>query len=62
MTELLLSQWEEVCGRVREKGILLRPLVHTIVLFPPLCLTTDQLDEILDAVYDAIVEVTESDG
>lgn len=52
----------QVCRRVREKGILLRPLVNTIVLFPPLCLTTNQLDEILDAVYDAIVEVTESDG
>lgn len=50
-----------VCQRVRERGILLRPLANTIVIFPPLSLSTDQLDEILDAVHDAIIEVTEND-
>ncbi len=51
-----------VCDRCRKRGVLLRPLVDTIVIFPPLCVTTDQLDHILDVVHDAIVEVTERDG
>lgn len=51
-----------VCERIRERGILLRPLVNTIVIFPPLSLSIDLLDEILDAVHDAIVHVTESDA
>lgn len=48
-----------VCDIVRKRGILLRPLMNTVVIVPPLCITTEQIDAIYAAVYDAIVEVTD---
>ena len=48
-----------VCKAALERGAILRPLVNTIVLMPPLQITISELDSLLDITYKAIVEVTE---
>ncbi len=46
-----------VCDACRAKGVLLRPLGPVIVLMPPLCISLDQIDCLMDAVCEAIDEV-----
>ena len=48
-----------VCRAALARGAMLRPLVNTIVLMPPLQISLSELDALLDIVYDAIGEVTE---
>ncbi len=53
--------WEEkmgwrVCCRLREKGILLRPLGNVIVIMPPLAISEEELEGMMDAVKEAIKE------
>jgi len=48
--------WEEkigvrVCQKMRERGVILRPLGNTIVLMPPLSITIKELNELLDAMW-----------
>lgn len=54
--------WEEqvgaqICARARTHGLLTRPIQDTIVLMPPLCTTTDQLQQAVEAVKHSIHEV-----
>ena len=42
------------------RGVLIRPLGDVIVLMPPLTITADEIDRIVDTVRDAIAEVTAS--
>jgi adenosylmethionine-8-amino-7-oxononanoate aminotransferase len=56
--------WEEkigvrVCEKVRKYGVILRPLGNVIVLMPPLAISTDELEQLTEATYRAIREVTE---
>jgi adenosylmethionine-8-amino-7-oxononanoate aminotransferase len=44
----------QICRRLRDRGVLLRPLGDTIVLFPPLVIEVDQLRQIVDAVYQEV--------
>ena len=51
--------WEErigiqVCQKVREYGVILRPLGNVIVLIPPLSITKEELKQLIDAAYKAI--------
>ncbi|MBC7782953.1 MAG: adenosylmethionine--8-amino-7-oxononanoate transaminase [Burkholderiales bacterium] len=48
-----------VCRRVRDRGIIVRPLGDTIVIFPPLATELIQLREIVDAVYAEIARIGE---
>ena len=48
-----------VCRAALARGAMLRPLVNTIVLMPPLQISLSELDALLDIVYRAIREVTE---
>ena len=62
--ELGLFSWEErigakVCQKVRERGVILRPLGNVIVLMPPLSITMEELKYLVDTVYWSIKEVTE---
>ncbi len=55
--------WEErvgvkVCQKVRERGVILRPLGNVIVLMPPLSISKEELEMLLDVTYWAIEEVT----
>jgi len=51
--------WEEkigikVCQKVRERGVILRPLGNVIVLMPPLSISIKELDQLLDVTYWAM--------
>ena len=47
-----------VCKAALAQGAMLRPLVNTIVLMPPLQISISELDSLLDITYRAIAEVT----
>ena len=47
-----------VCRIVRRHGVILRPLGSVVVLMPPLSITSDQIDHLVDATASAIAEAT----
>jgi adenosylmethionine-8-amino-7-oxononanoate aminotransferase len=47
-----------VCQIVRRHGVILRPLGSVVVLMPPLSITSDQIDRLVDATAAAIAEAT----
>lgn len=47
-----------VCKTALSKGAILRPLVNTIVLMPPLQISMSELDTLLDITFSAIEAVT----
>ena len=47
-----------VCKEALTRGAILRPLVNTIVLMPPLQISISELDTLLDIVYTSITTVT----
>jgi adenosylmethionine---8-amino-7-oxononanoate aminotransferase len=47
-----------VCRIVRRHGVILRPLGSVVVLMPPLSITSDEIDLLVDATSAAIVEAT----
>ncbi|MCR4337436.1 MAG: adenosylmethionine--8-amino-7-oxononanoate transaminase, partial [Candidatus Omnitrophica bacterium] len=54
--------WQEkmgvkVCQEVRKHGVILRPLGSVIVLMPPLAISEEELDHLLDVTYRAIEKV-----
>lgn len=54
--------WKErvgikVCEKVRERGIILRPLGNVIVLMPPLSITKEEIDHLVETVYWAVGEI-----
>lgn len=56
--------WEErvairVCLEARKLGVFSRPLGNTIVIFPPLVISEQELDLLLNVLYSAIEKVTE---
>lgn len=46
-----------IADRCQEKGVIIRPLAHKNVMSPPLILTTEEVDMIVDALYDSVVQV-----
>lgn len=51
--------WEDrvgiaVCQEARKHGLLIRPLGHIIIIMPPLAITVDELDRLLDIIYTSI--------
>lgn len=58
--------WKErmgvrVCKRSRELGMIIRPLDNVVVFMPPLASTIEELDEMLEILYQSIQEVTEGE-
>jgi adenosylmethionine-8-amino-7-oxononanoate aminotransferase len=49
-----------VCAGAIDRGVLLRPLGDVVVLMPPLTTTEDEIVRIVDALADALDEVTRS--
>ena len=49
-----------VCAAAVEKGVLLRPLSDVIVLMPPLSITSDEIETIVDVLAASIIEVSGS--
>ena len=57
--------WEQktgvrVCREARKLGIFSRPLGNTVVVFPPLAITPDELELLLDGLERAILMVVNS--
>jgi adenosylmethionine-8-amino-7-oxononanoate aminotransferase len=55
--------WEQkvgirVCREARKQGIFSRPLGNTVVVFPPLVITADELELLMDGLEQAIRMVT----
>ena len=48
-----------VCLEARKLGIFSRPLGNTVVIFPPLAITPDELELLLDGLEQAIINVVE---
>jgi adenosylmethionine-8-amino-7-oxononanoate aminotransferase len=48
-----------VCREARKLGIFSRPLGNTVVVFPPLSITVDELELLLDGLEQAILRVVE---
>jgi len=46
-----------VCLDLRRRGVLLRPLGPVVVMMPPLSITDDEIDRLVDATRASIVEV-----
>jgi len=46
----------KVCVAARRRGLLTRPIRNVIVLMPPLCITSAQLETAIGAIHDSIVE------
>jgi adenosylmethionine-8-amino-7-oxononanoate aminotransferase len=53
----LSDQAAEICIAARRHGLLTRPIRNVIVLMPPLCITTDQVAQAVEAVRTSIIEV-----
>ena len=53
----LADQAAEICIAARRHGLLTRPIRNVIVLMPPLCVTTDQVTQAVEAVRTSIMEV-----
>ena len=54
--------WKErvgvrICDTARERGALMRPLGNTIVLMPPLAISSEEIDQMLDITFESIREV-----
>ena len=49
----------KICDLARQDGLLMRPLVNTLVLMPPFAITTTEIDHMLDIVHNAICAITE---
>ena len=53
----LSDQAAEICIAARRHGLLTRSIRNVIVLMPPLCITTDQVAQAVEAVRASIIEV-----
>lgn len=49
----------KTCLAARQHGLLTRPVVDTIVLMPPLCITEAEMKSMIAALRQAIIEVTQ---
>jgi len=46
-----------VCIQARSHGLLTRPIRNVVVVMPPLCITTDQLSQAVEALHASIIAV-----
>jgi adenosylmethionine-8-amino-7-oxononanoate aminotransferase len=46
-----------VCMDLRRRGVILRPLGNVLVMMPPLSITEDEIDRLVDATRTSILEV-----
>lgn len=49
-----------VCQKIRDYGVILRPLGNVIILMPPLAIQRKELDQLLKAAYQAIQDITQN--
>jgi len=56
--------WEErigvkVCLEARKHGLFLRPLGNVIVIFPPLSISLEEMEILMDGIHSSIRSITE---
>jgi adenosylmethionine---8-amino-7-oxononanoate aminotransferase len=44
----------QVCAEMRRRGVLTRPISNTIVLMPPYCISSEQMDRMLSVLAESI--------
>ena len=49
-----------ICREAREQGLLIRPLGDTLVIMPPLIISLEELDWMIDVMIDCTRSVTET--
>ncbi|MBI2195326.1 MAG: adenosylmethionine--8-amino-7-oxononanoate transaminase [Planctomycetes bacterium] len=47
-----------VCREARRHGILIRPLGNVIVILPPLCISEEDMDRLLEGIFQSVRTVT----
>ncbi len=52
----------QVCRAARRRGALLRPLGNVLVILPPLAIQPEELQELVNILYESLVEVTQIRG
>ena len=52
----------KVCQRLRQYGVILRPLGNVLVIMPPLSISVEELDFLLMAAFRAIEDIVEQDA
>jgi adenosylmethionine-8-amino-7-oxononanoate aminotransferase len=52
-----LQMGMKVCIAARDHGILIRPLGNTLVIMPPLSITEEELNRLLDGILAAMADV-----
>jgi len=53
---------KRVCAAARNHGVIIRPLGDVVVLMPPLCITWEQIDRLVDRVACGLDEVLPESG
>ncbi len=48
-----------VCYRARQKGLIIRPLGNVIVIMPPLSISRENLERMLEIIKESIMDITE---
>lgn len=51
----VLRTGHQVCMEAREHGVILRPLGDTVVMMPPLCMSTDQVQRVV-SVFEEVLD------
>ncbi|GAC1470923.1 MAG: adenosylmethionine--8-amino-7-oxononanoate transaminase [Isosphaeraceae bacterium] len=51
-----------VCQKARDSGLLIRPLGDVVVVLPPLSISLEQIDEMLDVIQNCIRTITEGEA
>ncbi len=46
-----------VCRRMRQRGVILRPLGDVVVVMPPLAIDEELLDRLMDVLYNSLQEI-----
>jgi adenosylmethionine-8-amino-7-oxononanoate aminotransferase len=50
---------QRVCRRLRDKGVVLRPLGDVVVIMPPLAIEEELLDRLMDVLYNSLREIAD---
>ena len=45
---------DKVCGEMRRRGVLTRPLGNVVPIMPPYCTTLEQLERVLEVLAESI--------
>ena len=48
----------KVIQEARKRGLIIRPLGNIIVIMPPLCISEEDLNRMMDIIYDSISKIT----